>query len=104
MTTPTTPSLRTQTKWADGITARIVTHMGLLLDNPEATVDITTHHGHAPNLDTHEAACKPCGWNTPRYTDRNKVLDQAQDHANVCTALPNPAAGTTAQPAIHHSH
>lgn len=91
-TQTTAPSLTKQQPWPDGVTARIVTTMGLRLGNPDATVDITTDPGHGMNAAAHEATCRPCGWTASRSVDRNKVIEKAQDHADGCTALPNPTA------------
>lgn len=90
MAIPTqTTGLATQTPWLEGVTARIVTRMGLRLNNPNATVDITEHP--RPGLaTTHKAHCQPCGWQDDAYADRNKVLDKAQYHADLCSALPKP--------------
>lgn len=81
------PAFPTQSTWPAGVTARILTHAGVLLRNPNATVDL--------HDDTHrsEAVCRPCGWTKGHgFAYRTQVLDWAHDHASTCTALPNPAA------------
>lgn len=85
-----TLSFPSQQPWPDGVTARLVTRMGQRLSNPEATVDITTHPGHGHLPTRLSAACRPCGWSLDRDDNHNKVLAKAQDHADGCTALPNP--------------
>jgi len=98
---PTTvPNPDRQQPWPTGVNARLVTRMGVLLDNWDATVDITTHDNLAP---THDAHCRPCGWTAHLDTNRNKVVDKAQKHADRCTALPTPTSPATVQSAIHHS-
>lgn len=88
MTTSTRPDLTTQPDWPDGTTARFVTRIGMVTRDPRAVVDIHTNADH-PAI--HYATCRPCGW-TDSDTKRNKVVDKAQDHADGCTALPNPTA------------
>ncbi|MEV5915727.1 hypothetical protein AB0M00_43455 [Streptomyces chartreusis] len=88
----TTDSLAATTEWPKGVTARLVTRIGMRLDNPTATVDITTHPAHDMLPTRLSADCRPCGWTQDRDDNHNKVLDKAQRHADNCTALPRPAA------------
>lgn len=76
----------TQTPWPDGVTARILTRVGMRSrDFINATVDITNAD------DRSTATCRPCGWTRDHgLTYRDKVLEMAREHASDCTALPNP--------------
>lgn len=88
----TTDRLTTTTEWPAGVTARLVTRIGMRLADPTATVDITTHPARGMLPARLSAACQPCGWTQDRDDNHNKVLDKAQDHADQCTALPKPTA------------
>ncbi|CAK7288657.1 hypothetical protein [Streptomyces misionensis] len=72
--------------WPTGITARILTRAAILTGNHHATVDI--------HDDTRSTAnCTSCGWTKSHGNAyRSEVIDWAQDHANQCTALPQPTA------------
>lgn len=89
MTTSTRPDLTTQPDWPDGATARIVTRIGMATRDPKAVVDL---HAHPDNPALHQATCQACGWTADTDSKRNKVVERAQDHADGCTALPNPTA------------
>ncbi|WP_330328201.1 hypothetical protein [Streptomyces pseudovenezuelae] len=76
--------------WPAGVTARFLTRIGMRgRDLADATVDI---HDDQPAEDARSTArCRPCGWtkgNGLRF--RTEVLAWAQEHADQCTALPNP--------------
>ncbi|MFB8182599.1 hypothetical protein ACFC8N_42750 [Streptomyces sp. NPDC055966] len=80
------PAFPTQNAWPAGVTARILTRAGILLRNPNATVDIHDNHRST-------AICQTCGRSKNHGIEyRDEVLDWAHDHASTCTALPNPAA------------
>jgi len=81
------PAPINQDPWPAGVTARILTRIGLRSrDLADATVDI-----HDDDRST--ARCRPCGWTKDHGLPyRAEVLAWAQDHADQCTALPNPAA------------
>jgi len=87
--TPTT-SLRTTIAWPEGVTARLVTRMGLLLNDPTAVVVLSEqHHEGLYTPADHNAVCIPCGWTTSN-SDHNKTVEASQAHADGCTGLPNP--------------
>ena len=73
--------------WPAGITARILTSAAILTRDRNATVDI---HDDPNGRST--ATCQPCGWTFDHgHEYRPKVLEQAQQHADRCTALAHPA-------------
>ena len=75
--------------WPAGVTARLLTRIGLRTDDPRATVDIHDD----TTADRSTALCQPCGWTKNHgLTYRGQVLEWAQDHADHCTALPQPTA------------
>lgn len=84
----TNPTPINQAPWPDGVTARLLTRIGMRSrDFADATVDI--HDSDARSI----ARCRPCGWTRDHGLPyRDQVLEQAREHAAECTALPNPAA------------
>lgn len=78
--------------WPTGVTARFLTRVGMHSRYfINATVDI---HDDPPATGARSTArCRPCGWtNDHGLSYRHEVIQRAQDHADNCTALPNPAA------------
>ncbi|MCX5001010.1 hypothetical protein [Streptomyces longwoodensis] len=85
-TTETAPQASTEA-WPAGVTARLLTRIGLRNDDYRATVDLTEAGGRVT------ATCRSCGWTTSHDTPyRESVRDAAQNHANGCTGLPKPTA------------
>jgi hypothetical protein len=85
------PVVDGQTEWPERVTARFLTRTGRFLRNLSATVDVCDDRPHDAARST--AICRSCGWTKDhglRY--RADVLTWAQDHADDCTALPNPNA------------
>jgi hypothetical protein len=82
-----TTTVQTPTTWPANVTARFLTRTGIHLRDLNATVDVTD------TADRTIATCWPCGWTSEHGTAyRHQVLDRAQQHADGCTALPNPNA------------
>lgn len=82
------PTPINQTPWPDGVTARILTRIGMRSrDLADATVDIH-------DTDTRSTArCRPCGWTKDHgIAYRAEVLEWARGHAADCTGLPQPTA------------
>jgi hypothetical protein len=70
--------------WPTGVTARILTRVGMLASALEgATVDIIDD----PAKGSSAAACRACGDSSPSHSH---VLPWARKHAADCTALPQP--------------
>lgn len=91
--TPTAPASPRTAPWPAGVTARILTRVGIRSrEFTNATVDITdTRDG--SSLGTSTAICRPCGWTKDHGLPyRNTVLEWAREHALDCTALPQPTA------------
>lgn len=89
----TQPSIRA-TPWPAGVTARILTRVGIRSrEFADATVDITDTPRDGTRDGRSTALCRPCGWSKDNgLTYRNTVLEWAREHAADCTALPNPNA------------
>lgn len=86
----TTPKKLTGS-WPADVSARLLTRVGILLDDPDATVDIHDDEDEQHGRST--AVCRPCGWTKGHgLAYRNEVLDWARDHAADCTALTKPTA------------
>ncbi|WP_086560118.1 hypothetical protein [Streptomyces africanus] len=79
-------------EWPEGVTARFLTRTGIRLNNQAATVDIRDDEKTATHPRS-TALCRPCGWTKDHgLAYRGDVLRMAQEHANECTALPQPTA------------
>lgn len=89
----TNPTPINQQPWPEGVTARILTRLGMRSrEFADATVDI--HDNPDDGLGgSSTARCRACGWDKDYVlTHRYKTLDAAREHAADCTALPKPNA------------
>lgn len=79
-------------EWPEGVTARFLTRTGIRMNHLAATVDIHDDDKTATHPRS-RATCRPCGWTKDHGLPyRSDVLRYAQEHADQCTALPQPTA------------